>query len=204
MPEAPPTESRASTSGTPAENMVASVLVQRAIAALRSSDPKIGILNLVFQALGWPLQVDISTLGGVAFVQGLYHIPFVYLFVAAALHQPLVFVMVTLLFIAGGTVSIAGMGRGCFGSFTAASTPSGFPRVDNVVQRARDDERRRVLQTELRQAEDRLGPNTPAAEAFRYFTAFPPLTSTGHLKRLEAASSVSPADNSAMMRGSLK
>ena len=45
-----------------------------------------------------------------------------------------------------------------------------------------------------RQAEDRIGPETPAAEAVRYFTAFPPLTSTGHMRRLEAASSAAPND----------
>src|SRR6185503_11662243 len=45
-----------------------------------------------------------------------------------------------------------------------------------------------------RQAEDRIGPATPAQQVFRYFTAFPPLTSAGHLKRLAAASSESPAD----------
>jgi len=45
-----------------------------------------------------------------------------------------------------------------------------------------------------RQAEERLGPNTPAAEAFRYFTAFPPLTSTGHMRRLDAAQAASPGD----------
>jgi soluble lytic murein transglycosylase len=45
-----------------------------------------------------------------------------------------------------------------------------------------------------RQAEDRLGPNTPAADVFRYFTAFPPLTSTGHLRRLDAAQAASPGD----------
>jgi soluble lytic murein transglycosylase len=44
-----------------------------------------------------------------------------------------------------------------------------------------------------RQAEERLGPETPAPQAFAYFTAFPPLTSQGHLKRLAAAQSVSPA-----------
>ena len=32
----------------------------------------------------------------------------------------------------------------------ATSTPSSFPRVDNVVQRARDDERREILGDELR------------------------------------------------------
>jgi len=44
-----------------------------------------------------------------------------------------------------------------------------------------------------RQAEDRIGPATPAQEVFRYFTAFPPLTSAGHMRRLEAASAISPA-----------
>jgi soluble lytic murein transglycosylase len=45
-----------------------------------------------------------------------------------------------------------------------------------------------------RQAEDRIGPETPAGDVFRYFTAFPPLTSVGHLRRLEAAQAVSPGD----------
>jgi peptidoglycan lytic transglycosylase len=45
-----------------------------------------------------------------------------------------------------------------------------------------------------RQAEDRIGPETPAPEVFRYFTAFPPLTSSGHMRRLEAAQAVSPDD----------
>jgi soluble lytic murein transglycosylase len=44
-----------------------------------------------------------------------------------------------------------------------------------------------------RQAEDRLGPETPAPQAFAYFTAFPPLTSAGHMKRLEAAAAISPS-----------
>ncbi len=43
-----------------------------------------------------------------------------------------------------------------------------------------------------RQAEDRIGPTTPNAEVFRYFTAFPPLTSAGHLRRLDAAQAVNP------------
>lgn len=45
-----------------------------------------------------------------------------------------------------------------------------------------------------RQAENRIGAETPADEVFRYFTAFPPLTSTGHMRRLEAAQAVSPND----------
>ncbi|MBX9945236.1 MAG: lytic transglycosylase domain-containing protein, partial [Reyranella sp.] len=53
-----------------------------------------------------------------------------------------------------------------------------------------------------RQAEERLGPDTPAGEAFRYFTAFPPLTSTGHLRRLEAAASASPNDVAKFARDS--
>ena len=43
-----------------------------------------------------------------------------------------------------------------------------------------------------RQAEERIGPETPASEVVRYFTAFPPLTSTGHMRRLEAASTAAP------------
>ncbi len=50
------------------------------------ADPSIGILNMVFSVLGVEARVDISTIGGVAFVQGLYHVPFVYLFVSSALH----------------------------------------------------------------------------------------------------------------------
>ena len=45
-----------------------------------------------------------------------------------------------------------------------------------------------------RQAEDRIGPSTPPGEVVRYFTAFPPLTSTGHMRRLEAAQAASPGD----------
>jgi soluble lytic murein transglycosylase len=43
-----------------------------------------------------------------------------------------------------------------------------------------------------RQAEDRIGPETPAQQVFAFFTALPPLTSGGHMKRLEAAQAVSP------------
>ncbi len=50
------------------------------------ADPTIGIMNMILAVLGWDLRVDIGTIGGVAFVQGLYHIPFVYLFVSSALH----------------------------------------------------------------------------------------------------------------------
>ena len=42
LPEAPPTESSASTRGTPAANMVDRVRVQRAITDLLISAPKIG------------------------------------------------------------------------------------------------------------------------------------------------------------------
>ncbi len=45
-----------------------------------------------------------------------------------------------------------------------------------------------------RQAEDRIGPEVPPTEVFRYFTAFPPLTSAGHMRRLEAAQAASPND----------
>jgi soluble lytic murein transglycosylase len=45
-----------------------------------------------------------------------------------------------------------------------------------------------------RQAEDRIGPETPAGDVLRYFTAFPPLTSSGHMRRLEAAQAASPGD----------
>jgi soluble lytic murein transglycosylase len=45
-----------------------------------------------------------------------------------------------------------------------------------------------------RQAEDRIGPETPVAEVVRYFTAFPPLTSAGHMRRMEAAQSAKSDD----------
>jgi soluble lytic murein transglycosylase len=45
-----------------------------------------------------------------------------------------------------------------------------------------------------RQAEDRIGPTTAPSDVFRYFTAFPPLTSQGHMRRLEAAQVASPND----------
>ena len=45
-----------------------------------------------------------------------------------------------------------------------------------------------------RQAEDRLGTETPVSEVSRYFTAFPPLTSVGHMRRMEAAQAVAPKD----------
>ncbi len=53
-----------------------------------------------------------------------------------------------------------------------------------------------------RQAEDRIGPDTPANEVFRYFTAFPPLTSTGQMRRLEAAQAASPNDVTRLARDS--
>ncbi|MBS0540140.1 MAG: lytic transglycosylase domain-containing protein, partial [Proteobacteria bacterium] len=45
-----------------------------------------------------------------------------------------------------------------------------------------------------RQAEDRIGTTTPPAVAWRYFADHPPLTSAGHLRRLEAAQAVAPKD----------
>ena len=45
-----------------------------------------------------------------------------------------------------------------------------------------------------RQAEERIGPDTPPRDVFRYFTAFPPLTSTGHMRRLDATQTASPND----------
>ncbi len=45
LPDAPPTESSASTRGTPAANMVARVRVQRAMVAFSMTGPKIGSLS---------------------------------------------------------------------------------------------------------------------------------------------------------------
>ena len=47
LPAAPATELSASTSGTPAANMVANVRVHRAIEALRITPPKIGSLSII-------------------------------------------------------------------------------------------------------------------------------------------------------------
>ena len=49
------------------------------------ADPQVGIVNLIFNTFGIPLRIDINTIAGVAFVQGLYHTPFVFLFVSSAL-----------------------------------------------------------------------------------------------------------------------
>jgi soluble lytic murein transglycosylase len=53
-----------------------------------------------------------------------------------------------------------------------------------------------------RQAEDRIAATTPPQEVFRYFTAFPPLTSAGHMRRLEAAGVVSLTDLPRLARDS--
>jgi soluble lytic murein transglycosylase len=45
-----------------------------------------------------------------------------------------------------------------------------------------------------RQAEDRITPSLPAAVVWRYFTDNPPLTSNGHLRRLEAAQAIAPGE----------
>ena len=42
-----------------------------------------------------------------------------------------------------------------------------------------------------RQAEDRIAPETPAGDVVRYFTAFPPLTSTGYTRRMAAVAASS-------------
>ena len=53
-----------------------------------------------------------------------------------------------------------------------------------------------------RQAEDRLGSDTPPAEALAYFKAFPPLTSAGTMRRLEAAEVAAPNEVAALARDS--
>ncbi len=45
-----------------------------------------------------------------------------------------------------------------------------------------------------RQAEDRITAATPPAVVWKYFTDNPPLTSAGHMRRLEAAQAISPKD----------
>lgn len=51
------------------------------------ADPTVGILNLLLDILGVDGRLDVNTLGGVAFVQGIYHVPFVYLYVSTALQS---------------------------------------------------------------------------------------------------------------------
>ncbi len=45
-----------------------------------------------------------------------------------------------------------------------------------------------------RQAEDRIGTDTPQRDVWRYFTAFPPLTSTGYMRRMSAVAAANPPD----------
>ncbi|WP_061534294.1 hypothetical protein [Collimonas arenae] len=49
-----------------------------------------------------------------------------------------------------------GGGGGAASSKPAASTPSDFPKVDNGTQKARDNDRRQILQDELRNEQQRL------------------------------------------------
>jgi soluble lytic murein transglycosylase len=45
-----------------------------------------------------------------------------------------------------------------------------------------------------RQAEERIGSDTPQRDVWRYFTAFPPLTSTGYMRRMSAVAASNPPD----------
>ena len=53
-----------------------------------------------------------------------------------------------------------------------------------------------------RAAEDRLAADTPPAEVAAFFKAFPPLTSAGHMRRLEAVETAAPGDLAATARES--
>ncbi|TXL69322.1 lytic transglycosylase domain-containing protein [Vineibacter terrae] len=53
-----------------------------------------------------------------------------------------------------------------------------------------------------RQAEDKIGPETPVAEQMAFFKEFPPLTSAGLMRRLEAAEQVAPDQLPALARES--
>lgn len=50
-----------------------------------------------------------------------------------------------------------GMRQGAGRSTATAASPAAFPRVDNATQRARDDDRREILNEELRAEEKKLG-----------------------------------------------
>src|SRR5260221_12897950 len=73
----------------------------------------------------------------------------------------------------------------------APRTDATFTATWRFLQESPDWPEPEVLR---RQAEDRIGPDTPPSDVIRYFTAFPPLTSTGHMRRLEAAQAASPND----------
>ena len=64
LPDAPPTESRASTRGTPAANMVDKVRVQRATADLYSRSPNTGIFSQTDGALLVDYATDPPTFSG--------------------------------------------------------------------------------------------------------------------------------------------
>ena len=53
-----------------------------------------------------------------------------------------------------------------------------------------------------RQAEDRINAETPKGAVYRYFVAFPPLTSAGLIRRLEAAATSSPGEVANLARES--
>lgn len=53
-----------------------------------------------------------------------------------------------------------------------------------------------------RHAEDRLNGDTPPAEVVAFFKAFPPLTSAGHMRRLEAAAAAARGELTALARES--
>lgn len=81
----------------------------------------------------------------------------------------------------------------------APRTEAGFAATWRFLREQPDWPDPEVLR---RQAEDRIGPDTPPTDVFRYFTAFPPLTSTGHMRRLEAAQAVKPDDVPKLARDS--
>lgn len=74
---------------------------------------------------------------------------------------------------------------------TAPKTDADFASTWRFLREHPDWPEPEVLR---RQAEERIAADTPAADVWRYFTAFPPLTSAGYMHRLEAASAVSPKD----------
>jgi soluble lytic murein transglycosylase len=73
----------------------------------------------------------------------------------------------------------------------APRTDATFAATWRFLQESPDWPEPEVLR---RQAEDRIGPDAPPTEVWRYFKSFPPLTSAGTLRRLEAASAVNPGD----------
>jgi soluble lytic murein transglycosylase len=73
----------------------------------------------------------------------------------------------------------------------APKTEAPFQAYVDLLRDTQDWPEPEVLR---RQAEERITPATAPAVVWRYFTEYPPLTSAGHLRRLEAAQTAAPGE----------